>query len=733
MPETPAPITATFPAGTPGHPAEQHPAPARGALQVVGADLRRHPAGHLAHRGEQRQRPVGQPHGLVGDGRGARGDERVGALLRRREVQEGEQHLVGAQPVVLLRHRFLDLQHEPGGTPHLVGVGAIRAPAATNSSSGRPAPAPASRSSEHVVAAAGQLPHAGRGDRHPVLVVLDLARDADQHPVILPYPAPPDRALCQQVRDVGDLVDRAHHPAPVAAGDHARDAGVVERERQRPSDPQQVREPDVDHPGVRDDHRRLPTRVRRDDALERGVDPRGERRATSTLVGQQAGEHPLPRGRVEPGHLVHGHVVRGVGVVLAQVVDDLGLAAQRGGERRGRGRAPWRAGSCRGRRRRRRAPRRAARPAARPSSVSARVGRPAGDGPRPSRCGCAPAARAGRGRSCTRLSPGPRARARRGRRRATRSAARRVRRPARRRRPTARRWRSRRRPCSTPGRRAGAGAAPRTRRRAARPAAAARRSRTAAPIGVRHRGEVREQRPASASTQWSTSARGTTRVWPGAERVDRQEPDGAVVGPDEPAGQLAVDDLREHGAHQRPNGYPARDPPTLWRRMARSIATNTTVDRAELARVPPAPPPGDPADPADGRRLAGLAGHRRRRPGRAGSSSPPIRSGPRRRTSRGTGRPPCVALSDEFDGPWVQVDGPAELLTLPDAIEPLVEYFRCHRRRAPGLGRVPGRDDRAGQGPDPDHARHAGVRSPPAASRLGWPDVTADRAAAAGR
>ncbi|MGY1750806.1 MULTISPECIES: PPOX class F420-dependent oxidoreductase [unclassified Modestobacter] len=35
----------------------------------------------------------------------------------------------------------------------------------------------------------------------------------------------------------------------------------------------------------------------------------------------------------------------------------------------------------------------------------------------------------------------------------------------------------------------------------------------------------------------------------------------------------------------------------------------------------------------------------------------------------------CV-LSDEFDGPWVQVDGRAEVLDLPDALEPLVEYFR---------------------------------------------------------
>ena len=35
----------------------------------------------------------------------------------------------------------------------------------------------------------------------------------------------------------------------------------------------------------------------------------------------------------------------------------------------------------------------------------------------------------------------------------------------------------------------------------------------------------------------------------------------------------------------------------------------------------------------------------------------------------------CV-LSDDFGGPWVQVDGVAEVIDLPDSVEPLVEYFR---------------------------------------------------------
>ena len=36
----------------------------------------------------------------------------------------------------------------------------------------------------------------------------------------------------------------------------------------------------------------------------------------------------------------------------------------------------------------------------------------------------------------------------------------------------------------------------------------------------------------------------------------------------------------------------------------------------------------------------------------------------------------CV-LSDNFGDAWVQVDGMAEVLDLPEALEPLVEYFRC--------------------------------------------------------
>lgn len=36
-----------------------------------------------------------------------------------------------------------------------------------------------------------------------------------------------------------------------------------------------------------------------------------------------------------------------------------------------------------------------------------------------------------------------------------------------------------------------------------------------------------------------------------------------------------------------------------------------------------------------------------------------------------------VVHSDDWDGPYVQVDGTAEVLDMPEALEPLVEYYRC--------------------------------------------------------
>jgi PPOX class probable F420-dependent enzyme len=47
------------------------------------------------------------------------------------------------------------------------------------------------------------------------------------------------------------------------------------------------------------------------------------------------------------------------------------------------------------------------------------------------------------------------------------------------------------------------------------------------------------------------------------------------------------------------------------------------------------------------------------------------------RNARRDPRVSVVVLSDDFGGPWVQVDGDAEVIDVPEAVEPLVGYFRA--------------------------------------------------------
>ncbi len=44
---------------------------------------------------------------------------------------------------------------------------------------------------------------------------------------------------------------------------------------------------------------------------------------------------------------------------------------------------------------------------------------------------------------------------------------------------------------------------------------------------------------------------------------------------------------------------------------------------------------------------------------------------------RRTPRASVTVLSDQFNGPYVQVDGAAEVIDLPEAVEPLVDYYRA--------------------------------------------------------
>ena len=109
--------------------------------------------------------------------------------------------------------------------------------------------------------------------------------------------------------------------------------------------------------------------------------------------------------------------------------------------------------------------------------------------------------------------------------------------------------------------------------------------------------------------------------------------------------------------------------------MARTIATNTRADRAQLLEFlrprhhailmttrrdgRPQSSPNSCGVDAEGRIVISTY------PERAKVAN--IRRDPRVSV--------CV-LSPEWNGPWVQVDGTAEVLDLPAALEPLVEYYR---------------------------------------------------------
>ncbi|ONI69473.1 PPOX class F420-dependent enzyme [Kribbella sp. ALI-6-A] len=56
-----------------------------------------------------------------------------------------------------------------------------------------------------------------------------------------------------------------------------------------------------------------------------------------------------------------------------------------------------------------------------------------------------------------------------------------------------------------------------------------------------------------------------------------------------------------------------------------------------------------------------------------------ISSYPERAKSTNVQRNPqasVMVLSDDWNGAWVQVDGTGEVILLPDAVEPLVDYYR---------------------------------------------------------
>jgi PPOX class probable F420-dependent enzyme len=110
--------------------------------------------------------------------------------------------------------------------------------------------------------------------------------------------------------------------------------------------------------------------------------------------------------------------------------------------------------------------------------------------------------------------------------------------------------------------------------------------------------------------------------------------------------------------------------------MARHIATNTTIDRQALEEfVRPRHRAILITARADGRPQASPVTCGMDDDGRIVISTYPERA-----KTANARRNPAVSVmvqSDEFNGPWVQVDGDAEVLHMPEAADGLVEYFRC--------------------------------------------------------
>ena len=110
--------------------------------------------------------------------------------------------------------------------------------------------------------------------------------------------------------------------------------------------------------------------------------------------------------------------------------------------------------------------------------------------------------------------------------------------------------------------------------------------------------------------------------------------------------------------------------------MARKIATNTVVSRDELL---------DFIRPRHHAIVITVRGD-------GGPQASPVTCGvddegriviatyPERAKTRNARRDPRVSvlfLSDDFGGAWVQVDGTGEVLDVPAAVEPLVDYYRA--------------------------------------------------------
>ncbi len=109
--------------------------------------------------------------------------------------------------------------------------------------------------------------------------------------------------------------------------------------------------------------------------------------------------------------------------------------------------------------------------------------------------------------------------------------------------------------------------------------------------------------------------------------------------------------------------------------MARTVATNTKVDLEGLLEfVRPRHHMLLITTRADGTAQASPVSGGVDEEGRIVISSYPERA--KSTNVERNPRTSVVVLSDDWNGAWVQVDGEGEVIQLPEAVEPLVDYYR---------------------------------------------------------
>jgi PPOX class probable F420-dependent enzyme len=110
--------------------------------------------------------------------------------------------------------------------------------------------------------------------------------------------------------------------------------------------------------------------------------------------------------------------------------------------------------------------------------------------------------------------------------------------------------------------------------------------------------------------------------------------------------------------------------------MAPNVATNDTVERPELLEFLRTRHHGLLATTrTDGRPQLSPVACGVDEQGRMVIASYPQRA--KTRNARRDERVSIVVLSDDWDGAWVQVDGRAEVLDMPEAEDAFVDYYRC--------------------------------------------------------